>query len=87
MINLHNIALTAITIATTVLLNGCDSPEMPQDTKTAKISVSYGVNIFCDKEVGIEYLVFKEYRAGGITLRLNEDGKPKRCGKSVKWVD
>lgn len=64
-----------------VFIAGCSEQKetQSQNTKIIRTTVSYGVNIWCDKETNIEYLIFKEYRAGGITPRIGADGKFKKC--------
>lgn len=33
----------------------------------------------CDKEYGVEYIIYMNGNNGGITVRLDEDGKVIRC--------
>ena len=38
-----------------------------------------GVNVYCDKEKGVEYLIFKGYKSAGMTIRTNNDGSVSLC--------
>jgi len=70
------LSLTALTAL--LLLTGCQET-VRQRTEASAIDVSYGVNVYCDKVTNVEYLIYKEYRAGGLTPRYNLDGTLKGC--------
>jgi hypothetical protein len=70
------IALTAL-----VLFTGCDTEGRYQDTTstTTVTNMSYGVNVYCDKDTNVEYLIFKGYDGNGMNVRYNLDGTIKSC--------
>lgn len=37
---------------------------------------AYGVNVFEDTETGVQYAVFNGYKAGGICVMVDAEGKP-----------
>jgi len=37
------------------------------------------INVYCDKDTNIEYLIYHKDDIGGITVRYNSNGKPKKC--------
>ena len=49
-----------------------------------KVLTNYGVNVYCDKETNIEYLIYVGDDKGGFTVRYDSNGKIKRCAKSKK---
>ena len=44
-----------------------------------KVLVSYGVNVYCDKETNIEYLIYVGDDRSGFTVRYNRNGKIRKC--------
>ena len=73
------LSLVAITLGLT--LTGCNEPQ----TKAEAIHQNQrdnDVKVYCDKEVGVEYLKFSNFNGmGGLTLRVNPDGTVKTCSK------
>jgi len=72
-----------------LFLTGCDSDqkEIRQNSKEViRTVVSYGVNVWCDKKTNIEYLIFKGYKSGGMTIRYNANGTPKQCINNKKGL-
>ena len=39
------------------------------------------IEVYCDKETGVEYLVNTKYRAGGMIVRYTRDLLAKTCPK------
>ena len=71
-----------LTVLSLMLLVGCGNEEPPKEI--SKTSNSKDTNVFID-ETGCEYL-YREWSngyagAGGMTVRLDEYGKPKGCKK------
>lgn len=75
------IFLVVCFIAVIMLLTGCnavtteDTIQIEENT-TILPNRSDEVHIWIDEETGVQYLIFKGYRKGGITPRLNADGTP-----------
>jgi len=42
-------------------------------------SLTGGVQVYCDKEKGVEYLFAKDGYSGGLSLRYNSDGFVSKC--------
>lgn len=70
-------------IISLLLVVGCENEEVPTDVK--KSDGTKDIGVFVDKETGCEYLHKSEgagYQGyGGMTIRLDENGKPKGCKK------
>ena len=66
------------------LLSGCDNnnnnDKIDKPRSVGKYS-SRDIEVYCDKLTGVEYLVNTKYRAGGITVRLDRNMKPRTCPK------
>ena len=65
-----------------LLLTGCDGEqkETRQNSKEIiRTVIRQGVNVWCDKETNTEYLIFKGYKSGGMTVRYDFNGKLKQC--------
>jgi len=73
-IKITSVALTAI-----VLFSGCEDPEQISARKVNTYTANTNIKIYCDKDTNVEYLLYSDYRAGGLTLRVNADGTPKSC--------
>ena len=58
---------------TIVMLTACGNTE--NKTKYMQ-DCNSNFKIFVDKETGINYIIFDGVYAGGMTVRLNEDGTP-----------
>ncbi|UGO47784.1 hypothetical protein EMILIAHAH_207 [Bacillus phage vB_BanH_Emiliahah] len=73
--------LIAMLALLTVVLAGCDDSPPPTDVK--KSESTEVIEVFIDKETGCEYLYRDESRGyagiGGMTIRLDDHGKPKGC--------
>jgi len=63
-----------------VLFTGCEKPNI-QKTDRTRVDINMGVNIYCDKTKNVEYMIFKGYKSGGMTPRLNADGTVSTCSK------
>lgn len=46
------------------------------DTQVNYIQDDWDYKIIVDKKTGVNYIVYIEYKQGGITPRLNADGTP-----------
>ena len=70
--------LTAIMLITISLsFMGCTTNDMealPKDLP--KDDVFSDVYSYVDPETGVNYLIYNDYHAAGITVRLNADGTP-----------
>ena len=53
--------------------------KQPLPLKTTKTIIDQEVNVYCDKETQVEYLIFTGDDRGGITVRYDNNGKIKRC--------
>ena len=65
-----------LAIVTTILLTGCATATYA-DTETPIFKTLYrdgDYRIICDTESGVHYVVYSDYRKGGITPRLDADG-------------
>ncbi|KXY30091.1 hypothetical protein CN335_22805 [Bacillus thuringiensis] len=66
-----------------MLAVGCEKEDPP--TNADKSNSTEYIKVFVDKETGCEYLHKSEgagYQGyGGMTIRLDESGKPKGCKK------
>lgn len=72
-------------IAALVLFTGCDNSnqskvaENVQTRSEAYTVIATDMKVFCDKEKGVEYLVFDDYKQDGMTIRTNADGSVSTC--------
>ncbi len=61
---------------------GCKNGEQPEEIKKTSVE---NIEVFIDKETGCEYLyrdkTYGYAGVGGMTIRLDENGKPKGCKK------
>ena len=81
---MKKIFVLLIGVCLTLCLVGCDIELSQEDFPTSNYvgtvnNVKYTtsgniVYIWTDTETGVQYLIFSEGRAGGITPRLNADG-------------
>jgi uncharacterized lipoprotein YajG len=83
--------MKSIMIGTTIgllLLTGCNNQEesVQNSTEVFKTQITKGVNVWCDKETNIEYLITQFYRSGGITVRYNKNGSKKHCTKQSEDI-
>ena len=51
------------------------------EVKNIDLDIYNGMNIYCDKEKNVEYLIFKDYKGSTITKRYNEDNSVSNCLK------
>ncbi|MBT2580220.1 hypothetical protein J7E43_23075 [Bacillus sp. ISL-8] len=69
-------------ILSLMLVVGCENEEQPEEIKKTSVE---NIEIFVDKETGCEYLyrdkTYGYAGVGGMTIRLDENGKPKGCKK------
>jgi len=73
------LALVALVLATTAtLISGCEESST-QAPKPAGSYVNEDIEVYCDKNTNVEYLVYTQYRSGGMTVRYNLDGTIKSC--------
>ena len=71
--------LVTLVLATTVtLISACKAPPT-QAPKATGAYTSADIEVYCDKNTNVEYLVNTKYRSGGITVRYNLDGSIKSC--------
>jgi len=68
-----------LTAAVVTVFTGCGNKETPIENDNARLS--HHVNVFCDKQQGVEYLVYNDYKAGGMTVRYTQDGTVSTCNK------
>ncbi|MEW9167290.1 DUF6440 family protein [Bacillus pacificus] len=65
-----------------ILVVGCEKTENPEEIKKTSVD---NIEIFVDRETGCEYLyrdnTYGYAGVGGMTIRLDENGKPKGCKK------
>jgi len=74
--------MTSIILLILILITGCNNNKMEKKILTKEV-FNKGVSTYCDKDQNVEYLIFKGFRAGGITPRLNSDGTIKTCNKKI----
>lgn len=55
--------------------SGCVKPEANTKNIKEKISESDFIEVYIDPETGVNYLLYAEYREGGITPRYTADGR------------
>ena len=73
------LALVTLALTTTAtLISGCEEPST-QAPKATGAYASADIEVYCDKNTNVEYLVNTKYRSGGITVRYNLDGSIKSC--------
>jgi len=74
-----------LSILMLLALNGCGGFVKSDGNKVVD-SYEYPTNvkIWCDKEKGVEYVLYDGYKAGGLTLRRNVDGSVSTCEKMSK---
>ncbi|MFJ8531189.1 DUF6440 family protein [Bacillus sp. NPDC094106] len=69
-------------ILSLILVVGCEKEEHPEEIKKTSVE---NIKVFVDKETGCEYLYRDKTHGyagvGGMTIRLDENGKPKGCRK------
>ena len=66
--------ISLILVIAIILLVGCSDVEA--GTQINYIQNDWDYNIVVDKETGVNYIVYIDYKQGGITPRLNADGTP-----------
>jgi tRNA splicing endonuclease len=80
---MKNLLKLTATLGLILLLSGCDNVSKESKNMTtrseASTKISDDMYVFCDKEKGVEYLLYKDYRAGGLTIRTNADGSVSTC--------
>ena len=74
---MKNLTKISLVLAIIMIFTGCDDGS--QKTKNTDTSVNRGINVYCDKEKGVEYLIFKGHKSGGMTIRTNADGSVSKC--------
>lgn len=67
--------ISLILVIAIALLVGC-AETTEADTKVNYIQDDWDYKIIIDKKTGVNYIVYIEYKQGGITPRLNADGTP-----------
>ena len=71
-------------IGAMLFVSGCDFAGTTKNTATSHSvdvdSVSK-VYVYCDRQMGIEYLIYDGYKAGGMTVRRNSEGFISHCEK------
>ena len=72
--------VASIVLTALVLFTGCEEQNL-QKTDRTRVDINMGVNIYCDKVKNVEYMIFKGYKSGGMTPRLNADGTVSACSK------
>ena len=66
--------ISLILVIAIALLVACSDVEA--DTQVNYIQDDWDYKIIVDKKTGVNYIVYIEYKQGGITPRLNADGTP-----------
>ena len=75
-------SITLLTLVGLVFFSGCEAAQ-ENSARRVEINVANSdFKVYCDKDTNIEYLVYRGYRTGGLTLRVNSDGTPKSCKKN-----
>jgi len=74
---MKKLTLTLMTVL--VIFTGCDEIQKPQETSNNRISTKCGINIYCNKETNVEYLIYKSHRSSGLSVRYNLDGSIRSC--------
>lgn len=67
--------ISLILVIAIALLIGC-AETTEADTQVNYIQDDWDYKIIVDKKTGVNYIVYIEYKQGGITPRLNADGTP-----------
>lgn len=67
--------ISLILVIAIILLVGC-AETTEADTQIDYIQDEWGIKIMVDKETGVNYILFRGNKRGGITVRLNADGTP-----------
>ena len=57
-----------------ITLVSCDTGRMEKMDR-----INSKMNTWCDKSTGIVYLLYKNMNQAGLTVYLDEEGKPQRC--------
>lgn len=75
------IPLVVGVIAGVMTFTGCEAVTTEETSQTEEktsfiLNSDDEVQVWTDEETGVQYLIFKGYRKGGITPRLNADGTP-----------
>lgn len=65
--------------ASTVLLTACGSANDTQNNDEVS-DTQASIEVYTDKETKCQYLLYTDFKMGGITPRLDNEGKP-ICGK------
>ena len=70
-------------LAVIVALTGCDNVAKEADNIGSRAEtltkIADNMYVFCDKEKGVEYVLYKGYKAGGLTIRTNADDSVSTC--------
>ena len=66
------VLIFSIALFFSIALCGC----IPQEENPVAQTDSRSVNVYVDKETGVNYYTFHKGYAGGITVRVNADGSP-----------
>ena len=73
-----------LSILMLLVLNGCGVFVKGGNKVVDTYEHPTNVKIWCDKEKGVEYVLYDGYKAGGLTLRRNVDGSVSTCEKMSK---
>lgn len=67
---MKNKAIVFIVVVCTLFFCGCEASE----EKVMQDDVGGCVSNYVDPETGVNYLIFRDFYKGGITVRYNADG-------------
>lgn len=77
--------LSILVLLSTIVLVGCRSSEVDywddEGRMVRIVEIEPRFDLFCDKSTNIVYLRYWGSHRGGITVYLNNEGKPVRCNE------
>lgn len=80
---MKKLAIAGVLIASLTALVACDgaSVEAAQEQRMSCVEhTAYG-KILCDNRTGVVYFAYDDYRAGGVCVMVDQNGKPLVMGE------
>lgn len=77
------LAIVGVLIASMAALVSCDgaSVEAAQEQRITRVEHTLYGDILCDNRTGVVYFAYDDYRAGGVCVMVDQNGKPLVMGE------
>ena len=75
---MKKLAIVGMLIASLTALVACDgaSVEAAQEERMTCVEHTFYGDILCDNRTGVVYFAYDDYRAGGVCVMVDQNGKP-----------